>query len=197
MLAYRGRPTARVMRSIAAQVAGALRAVVACAALVGCASRAPLAVVACAVLAACATHPPLAVVPPESSSTTSPVSGTGNGDLVVYSATFAPTLEEGEYPAHTDYTIATVSDRIIEHVTNQTGSFDKRPATVSLASGAYHVRAQYDRGGFVTIPVVIEVGKITTLDLDGAAMPRGTSAPPQPIRLPDGKVVGWRSVISR
>jgi len=183
------------MRSIAAPMAGALRPVLA-GAFRPVLAGALRAAVACTVLAGCATPSPLAVLPPEPPGA-APSRGAGTGDLVVYSATFAPTLEEGEYPAHTDYTIATTSDQLIEHVTNRTGSFEKRPATVRLASGDYHVRAQYDRGGFVTIPVVIEAGKITTLDLDSAAMPRGTSPQPEPIRLPDGRVVGWRSVVSR
>jgi hypothetical protein len=118
----------------------------------------------------------------------------GSGELLVYSATFTPTLEEGEYPAHTDYSIATTNDQPIERVSNQTGSFDKRPATVSLAPGEYHIRAQYDRGGFVTIPVVIEAGKMTTIDLDGRAMPKGGSPAAEPIRVAGEKVVGWKSV---
>ena len=140
---------------------------------------------ACASLCGCAASAPLAQVPQ------SQTSGAGFGDLMVYSATFAPTLEEGEYPAHTDYTIATVADQPLQHITNQTGSFDKRPATVSLASGEYHVRAQYQRGGFITVPVTIEPGKTTILDLDGTPASRGSS---DPIRLPDGAVAGWSSI---
>jgi hypothetical protein len=153
-----------------------------------------LAVVAVFVsLAGCAADAPLVALPPGPVDSASVPSGAGMGDLVVYSATFAPTLEEGEYPAHTDYTVATAGDRIIERVMNRTGSFDKRPATVSLVSGQYHIRAQYSRGGFVTIPVLIEAGKTVTIDLEGRARPGGS----EPIRLPDGSVVGWRTLVSR
>ena len=152
------------------------------------------AVVVLVSLAGCAAGAPLAVVPPAPTGISAAAAGGGTGDLVVYSATFAPTLEEGEYPAHTDYTVATPGDRVIEHVTNQTGSFDKRPATISLVSGEYHILAQYDRGGFVTLPVVIEAGKTTTLDLDGRPAPPGAS---ESIRLPNGSVVGWRTVAPR
>jgi hypothetical protein len=113
------------------------------------------------------------------------------GTLVVYSATYASTLEESEYPAHTDYTVATPSDTVLERVSNRTGSFDKRPAPVNLPPGEYHVRAQYNRGGFVTIPVVIETGKITTLSLDGSPMPTDDSPAPVPLYGPGGVVVGW------
>jgi hypothetical protein len=115
------------------------------------------------------------------------------GDLIVYSATYAQTLEQGEYPAHTNYTIATSDDKVIEHVANATGSFASEPARVSLSSGEYHVRAQYDRGGFVIVPVVIEPGKTTVVDLDGEALPQGRRAPEDTVRLPDGHVVGWRA----
>jgi len=156
-----------------------------------------LALVLLAAASGCTTtRAPLAVVQP-SVAIGSPTaqSGSGQGDLVVYSATFAPTLEEGEYPAHTDYTITTVGDRLLEHVTNRTGSFDKHPATISLESGEYRVRAQYARGGFAVIPVMIEPGKTTTVDLDGAAQPQGISADPAaPIRLPNGDVIGWQII---
>jgi hypothetical protein len=142
----------------------------------------------------CATLAPLAVVPPNAVGSPVAQSGSGQGDLIVYSATFAPTLEEGEYPVHTDYSIATTSDRLLEHVANRTGSFDKHPATISLESGEYHVRAQYARGGFVRIPVVIKPGKTTTVDLDGAAKPQGISTALEPIRLPNGDVIGWRAI---
>ena len=143
-------------------------------------------------LSGCTVTAPLAIVPQlENTGTSSAAENAGNGDLVVYSATFAPTLEEGEYPAHTDYTVATPGDEVIEHVTNRTGSFDRRPATLSLASGEYHVRAQYQRGGFIVIPVTIEPGKTIILDLDGTS-PSGDAS--DPIRLPDGTVAGWRSI---
>jgi hypothetical protein len=93
-----------------------------------------------------------------------------SGDLVVYSATFAPTVEQSEYPAHTDYTVATVDDTLIEHVTNQAGPFEAYPVTVRLPVGDYHVRAQYDGGRFIVVPVVIEAGKTTVVDLTSPSL---------------------------
>ena len=136
----------------------------------------------------------------------------GTGDLIVYSATYAPTLEQSEYTAHTNYTIATPDDKLIQRVANATGSFASRPARVSLPQGEYHVRAQYEGGRFVTVRIVIEPGKTTVLDLEGEASKQTsatatTSAANEPttateaapatgtakeiIRLPNGKVVGW------
>jgi hypothetical protein len=146
------------------------------------------------------------------------ISTTGTGDLIVYSATYAPTLEQSEYTAHTNYTIATPDDKVIQRVANATGSFASRPARVSLPQGEYHVRAQYEGGRFVTVRIVIEPGKTTVLDLEGEASKQAsaTETPPaatQPtpatdatpaieaapatktakkiIRLPNGKSVGW------
>ena len=170
-------------------------------------------------LAGCATNAPLALEPTASSGTSSlpvgpdisPTPGpAGTGNLVVYTATFVPTLEEGEYPEHTDYTVATVRDKVVRHVTNRTGSFDKRPATVTLIAGEYHVRAQWTsndfagergptraRGGLVIIPVIVGAGTTITIHLDGSPMPLGVALAPEPIRLPDGGVVGWRTLASR
>lgn len=150
--------------------------------MIGCvrtSCRIVVCLIATLVLAGCAT--PAAPLTP----------GAAIGTLVVYSATYPSTLEESEYPAHTDYTIATVSDSVIERVSNRTGSFDKRPASVNLPPGEYHVHAQYGRGEFVTVPVVVETGKVTTLALDGSPVPPSETPAPVPVRGPGGSVIGW------
>ena len=127
------------------------------------------------------------------------ISTTGSGDLIVYSATYAPTLEQSEYTAHTNYTIATPDDKVIQRVANATGSFASRPARVSLAPGEYHVRAQYEGGRFVTVRLVIEPGKTTVLDLESEPSKQASATKTAPatetakeiIRLPNGKAVGW------
>jgi hypothetical protein len=124
-----------------------------------------------------------------------------DGDLVVYSATHAATYAQSEYPVHTDYTISTQDDKLIERVANQTGSFYSSPATVPLVPGEYHVKALAERGGFVIVPVVIEAGRTTVVDLDGEALPQSAAehagadadAAGEWVRLPDGHVVGWRA----
>lgn len=119
------------------------------------------------------------------------------GDLVVYSETYAATPEQSEYPAHTNYTIATSDDKVIAHVTNATGTFNSRPARVSLPAGQYHVRAQYNGGRFVTVPVTIEPNKTTVIDLDGEPISQGRAAAREIVRLPDGHAVGWSATSSR
>lgn len=147
------------------------------------------ALIALASLSACATAPVVLqnAVGPQ------PARGSGvNGRLVVYTATYAPVVEESEYPVHTDYTVATLDDRPIQRVGNGTGPFESNPAKVSLPAGEYHVRAQYEGGGFVVVPVVIEPEKTTVVDLDSEAIPQHTDASNM-VRLPDGHVVGWRA----
>jgi hypothetical protein len=176
------------------------------------------------VLSCCATHATLALEGSKvQSDATCPPSASGS--LVVYSATYPQTLEQSEYPAHTNYTVATVGDQVIERVANNTGSFGAVPASVQLPCGQYHVRAQYGAGRFVIVPVAIQAGKTTILDLDGEPLPAGggpakgpmgqpggpmgqpvpagdslatrsVSGPMgQPIRLPDGQIAGWRATI--
>ena len=114
-----------------------------------------------------------------------------SGALVVYSATFAATAEQSEYPVHTDYTIAATNDTVIERVTNRTGPFGAYPVKVTLPVGHYHVRAQYLGGRFVVVPVNIQPGKTTVIDLNDRPLPQGNDSTRQPIHLPEGTVVGW------
>jgi hypothetical protein len=124
-----------------------------------------------------------------------------DGDLVVYSARHAATYAQSEYPVHTEYTIATPDDKVIERVANQAGPFSADPAKVHLPPGEYHVKALAERGGFVVVPVVIEAGKTTVVDLDGEALPQNAvehadadaDAAGEWVRLPDGHVVGWQA----
>jgi len=144
-------------------------------------------VIAGAALAACTTQAPLAILGPAAA----PVAAADTGELLVYSATYASTIEQSEYPVHTNYTIATSGDEVIRRVTNLSGSFYAYPAKVTLPVGEYHVRAQFDRGGFVIVPVSIAPGKTTIVDLSHEPLPAETAPTRRPVRLPDGSVVGW------
>jgi hypothetical protein len=148
------------------------------------------ALIALASLSACVT-PPI-VLEHEVGPQPARANGATDGHLVVYSATYAPTVEQSEYPVHTNYTIATLDDRPIRQVRNATGSFESNPAKVSLPAGEYHVRAQYTGGRFIVVPVVIERNRTTVVDLDSEAVPQRTDASGM-VRLPDGHVVGWRA----
>jgi hypothetical protein len=144
-------------------------------------------------LTCCATSATLALESPTTSEGS--CSASASGGLIVYSATYSQTLEQSEYPAHTNYTVSTVGDEVIERVANNTGSFGASPAAVQLPCGHYHVRAQYGRGRYVIVPVAIQAGKTTVVDLDGEPLPSNTGRTKEPIRLPDGEIAGWRETI--
>ncbi len=99
------------------------------------------------------------------------------GNLIVYSATYAQTLEQSEYPAHTNYTVATEEGTIIRRVANNTGSFGASPAVVELPCGDYHVRAQYGAGRFVVVALTVQSGRTTILDLAGEPRVRTQLSP--------------------
>ncbi|MDB6089821.1 MAG: hypothetical protein JWN85_2605 [Gammaproteobacteria bacterium] len=151
-----------------------------------------------AAMTGCATRAPLVLRNPVGPERPHAPRRRTDGDLVVYSATHATTYAQSEYPVHTDYTILTRDDKFIEQIANETGPFNANPATVRLPPGEYHVKALTERGGFVTVPVVIEAGKTTVVDLNGEALPQGADANEAAdaadwVRMPDGHVVGWRS----
>lgn len=145
-------------------------------------------------LTCCATSAPLALETPMTRAETN-CPPSVSGSLIVYSATYAQTLEQSEYPAHTNYTVATTAGQVIEQVANNTGSFGASPAAVQLPCGHYHVRAQYGGGRFVIVPVAIQASKTTVLDLDGEPLPSVRGPTKEAIRLPDGQVAGWRATI--
>jgi hypothetical protein len=117
----------------------------------------------------------------------------GDGNLVVYSTTYPQTAEQSEYPAHTNYTIATTDGRVLRRVANNAGPFGAFPSSVELPCGDYDVRAQYGSGRFVVVPVAVRAGKITVVELTHEPVELGAGLIREPIRLPSGQVVGWRA----
>jgi hypothetical protein len=114
-----------------------------------------------------------------------------DGELVVYSATYVTAANQSLYPAHSDYTVCDQQGRPYE-VRNRSGLFGSDPAQVHLLPGRYEVKALRTGAGYVVVPVVIEAGEKTVLDLDGTAMPQ-QAARNDVVRLPDGQVIGWRA----
>ncbi|HEY4215445.1 MAG TPA: hypothetical protein VGM84_28495 [Steroidobacteraceae bacterium] len=147
---------------------------------------------AAVVLTACAA-PPTVIVPkavgPQH------VHRPTEGELLVYSATYVGIGEAGLYPVHTDYTVSDTSGKELERIANRSGPFASRPAPVDLPPGQYQVKALLQGSGYVVVPVVIEVGRQTVLDLDGTALPQNVRSE-EFVRLPDGRVIGWNAQVS-
>jgi hypothetical protein len=97
-------------------------------------------------------------------------------------------------PAHSDYTICDRDGKVLQHVRNARNPEDPEPAVVPLAPGEYEVKAKARDFGLVTIPVVIEAGKLTVVNLQREKNPAvaavaGTHA----VVLGGYEVVGWRA----
>jgi len=95
-------------------------------------------------------------------------------------------------PAHTDYVVLSADGRVLYRVRNADGPNDAEPAVLTLPPGNYQVQAQARDLGLVNVPVVIEAGQQTTVNLQRFRQSAEGSAPNRDlVRLPDGRVVGW------
>ncbi len=122
-----------------------------------------------------------------------PTDDRGMGRLVVYSAPTVTTVEQSRYPVHTPYALYDAAGKMLREVDNRTGFFDSSPVALPLAPGKYKVRALAAGRGYVSVPVIIERGRTTIVDLDGTAVPQNVTADSRFVKLPDGHVVGWRA----
>lgn len=97
-------------------------------------------------------------------------------------------------PAHTDYTIYRQNGSIVRRVRNARVGGDPQPTLVSLPAGRYNVVA-YARGfGLIAIPVVVERGKRTVVNLQRFPNPLVQCVPKDDaVCLADGRIVGWRA----
>lgn len=132
--------------------------------------------------------------PPRSVGTTD----SPDGWLVVYSAWGGggPPGESSDTPVnhHSDYKIYSSDGKLFKTVNNWTGTYSDDPATVSLLPGRYTVATSVSSLQSVTVPVVIETGKTTSVHLDGSELTAGGQTSTNDfVRLPDGSIIGWRA----
>jgi hypothetical protein len=94
-----------------------------------------------------------------------------NGALKVFTATerhaddLTTSRFEGYTYPHSSYEIKNPDGALVKEVRNHASFLDESPDVVKLAPGKYTVLAQ-STSGFVSVPVVIEDGKTTVVDLD-------------------------------
>jgi len=123
--------------------------------------------------------------------------GTGSpeGRLAVYSALDTGFSSDPDASTHhSDYRIYSADGKQLKYVHNWVGTFIEDPAVVSLAPGRYNVVARAAASGTVTVPIVIEAGKTTSVHLDGSKLADGRKTSDSAlVRLPDGWIVGWRA----
>lgn len=93
-----------------------------------------------------------------------------------------------------DYTICTRDDKVLERVHNAGKGNDPEPAVVPLPPGIYEVRAEARDFGLVTVPVVIETGKRTRVNLQRGHNPFVESvARTNAVFLGGYRIVGWQA----
>lgn len=121
-----------------------------------------------------------------------------NGTLIVFSAYEVNANFNSRDPyrhEYSSYKIYSNDGKLLQVVSNDTGSNIDSPAEVSLAPGEYRVLAHANGCGTITVPVVVTASRVTTLHLEG-----GYSWPNESdfnkanaVRLPDGDIVGWKN----
>jgi hypothetical protein len=136
-----------------------------------------------------AAIPPLPPVGPE---TTARAFRGNEGSLQVFTATTTAEVDfEAYFHPHTGYRIEDAAGNTVQFVPNHPSEMSEQPDVVTLAPGTYRVVAESTWCGLVTVPVVIEQGRATTVHLDGSG--RGGSNDPAFVHLPNGETVGWRA----
>lgn len=101
--------------------------------------------------------------------------------------------------AHASYKILSEDGKLLQKVRNDPGNMAGGPTGVQLAAGSYHVVARANGYGLVTVPVVILGGKVTVVHLEsGGSWPdRSQMIQVGAVRLPDGRVIGWRATTEK
>jgi hypothetical protein len=125
-------------------------------------------------LVSCAASRGSLVLGPIGPETSSSIAAVSTGYLKVYSATEDYHNGSAEdldfrgvhYYPHTNYAVYSEDGKLIRKVTNAIGVHDEDPALVEMPAGTYTVLAESERYGMVKVKVVIEPGKLTTVNLD-------------------------------
>ena len=120
------------------------------------------------------------------------------GYLKVYSATEDHNNGDTHYFPHTSYSVYSEDGKIVKKVANAISIHDEDPALAEVPAGTYTVLAESEYYGMVKVKVVIEPGKLTTVNLEyNKPSPRDASKSNNDlVRLPNGSIVGWRADVS-
>jgi hypothetical protein len=119
-----------------------------------------------------------------------------NGVLVVYSAFDQYAHFNGSLYRryHSDYKILAEDGKLLQTVHNDLGGVTQDPLRVELQSNRYRIVARANGYGWVTVPVVIAAGRVTTVHLEGGAQwPKDDALASNSVRFPDGRIAGWRA----
>jgi hypothetical protein len=151
-----------------------------------------------ALASGCTSRPDQLVLDPVGpSQPPTPAPANPTGSLIVYSGfdPFLRGISDLKRQRLSDYRIFSPDGKLIAKVKNSSDTLWDGPTEVPLPAGNYRVEALANGYGTVSVPVVIAVGRTTTLHLEaGAEWPRGARPTESAsVRLPDGRVVGWQA----
>jgi hypothetical protein len=115
------------------------------------------------------------------------------GYLQVFTAT--ETRPDGDstfaYP-HTGYTLYDQNGKMVKYIRNHVGRMDGVPTMISVPAGRYRIKAETEGYGDVTFPIEIKPGRVDVVHLErGSEHAHAHHGESEPVRLPDGQVVGW------
>jgi hypothetical protein len=98
------------------------------------------------------------------------------------------------YDPHTSYVILDQTGKKIAAVQNHAGSADQAPMITTLPKGQYTVVGCADAYGSVRVPVVIQGGRLTEVNLErGGILKTHLDGSTNLVRFPNGDVIGWRA----
>jgi hypothetical protein len=98
-----------------------------------------------------------------------------------------------EAPVHSDYSIHSADGRPVHRVKNYRNPILNEPIAVTLAPGKYTVEARASGRGKVKVPVFIEIGRTTSVFLNGSWDHKGPVNEGDLVKLPGGEIIGWRA----
>ena len=108
-----------------------------------------------------------------------------------------PYDEDQYYYAHTDYGIYTPDGKRVKSVQNAESFHSLPPKQVALPPGQYTVVGWSDAYQRVKVPVVIQAGCLTTVNLEkDAHMLFQNAKPADLVHTPDGRIVGWAANVA-
>ena len=150
-------------------------------------------------LSGCVSRKDGLVLDPVGPPVAQPLVASASGSLIVFSAldVHAPDLSDDDYrQRYTDYEIFSTSGKPLQTVHNDIWRAFDQPTKVELPAGSYRIVARANGCGKITVPVVIVTHKVTEIHLEGgAAWPdKNAFTSGNAVRLPDGRVIGWRAV---
>jgi len=93
------------------------------------------------------------------------------GSLKVYSLRGIYNDEGVNYHPHTDYTIYSGDGERVKEVKNKIYPYSEEPASVNLPAGRYTVEALAKGYARVRVPVIVEAGRATSVDLESPKRP--------------------------